>query len=74
MPSAASETIQTLQVPVDQETKAGIEAAAARYGLQPSSYLLMLHALHQGKVAPDVLSAVRELYTHDRQILEALAK
>ena len=51
-----------------------IERAANRFGLKPTSYLLLLHATRSGSVDPSMLQSVREIFTKDREILKELAK
>jgi hypothetical protein len=72
--AASSEAMETLILEVPRTTVAEIDAAAAKYGLSRSSYFLMLHALRRGSVRPSLPAEVREIFTHDREILRELAK
>jgi hypothetical protein len=64
----------TRSVEFPADALADIERTASRFGLQSAAYLLLLHAVKSGAVAPSVMESVREIFTHDRDILKELAK
>jgi hypothetical protein len=47
---------------------------ARQVGLSSPSYLLLIHSLKTGAVTQSFLDAVKEIFTHDREILRLLAK
>jgi hypothetical protein len=70
---ASLAAILAIEAPPD--VIAGIEEEARKYGLKPSSYLLLLlHGLHTGAVNHSFLDAVKEIFNQDREILRILAK
>lgn len=69
-----TENLTNITIEVSSEVVAEIDAEAHKFGLQRSSYLLALHAIHCGSIDPSLLSSVREIFTHDRDILRELAK
>ncbi len=64
----------TLPITVSHDVAAEIESEAASYGLKPSAYLVLLHAISSGKVPRSFGENVKEIFTKDRRILEELAK
>lgn len=74
MPRPAETSATTLAIEAPPTIIAEIAEEARKYGLQPSSYLLMLHCMHTGSVGPAFLGAVKEIFVQDREILGALAK
>lgn len=74
MSATTDEAKPTASVEFPTEVLDDIERSAGRLGLQPSSYLLLLHAVRSGAVDPSLMEAVREIFTHDREILTELAK
>jgi hypothetical protein len=74
MKDPADQKTTTLAIEAPAATIAEIEEEAHKYGLHPSTYLLLLHSLHTGSASPSFRSAVKEVFTHDREILRELAK
>jgi hypothetical protein len=74
MVEPATEPTASLAIEAPPDVIAGIEEEARKYGLKPSSYLLLLHGLHTGAVDLSFLDAVKEIFNHDREILRILAK
>jgi hypothetical protein len=74
MKETAAQDLTSLAIQAPAATIAEIAEEARKYGLQPSSYLLLLHSLHIGSVSPSFRNAVKEVFTHDREILRTLAK
>lgn len=72
--SAGNSDQVTLPITVSRDTAAEIEREAASYGLKPSAYLVLLHAISSGRVPKSFGDNVREIFTKDRRILEELAK
>jgi hypothetical protein len=60
-----------VELPPDVATE--IAHAAAKCGISVSGYLMVAHEIAQGKVDRSMLGNVREIFTKDRAILEALA-
>ena len=71
MSSTGSETL-TIHAPA--AVMAEVHAEAQRMGLEPASYLLLLHAMRHGESAAEFLGGVREVFTQDRAILKRLAE
>lgn len=67
-------SIPTVDVAVPAPLHAKLLASAEKMGLSLSSYLELLQAIQAGQVSPDLIGAVREVFTHDREILRELAK
>ncbi|MEX2185815.1 MAG: hypothetical protein WD875_03430 [Pirellulales bacterium] len=63
-----------LPITVSHDMADEIERDAAAYGLKPSAYLVLLHAISSGKVPRSFGENVKEIFTKDRHILEKLAK
>ncbi len=64
----------TLTITAPADIMAGVQAEARRMGLEPASYLLLLHALRNEPGSARFLSGVREVFTQDREILTKLAE
>jgi hypothetical protein len=74
MAQPAAEGTTNLAIEAPAALIAEIEEESRKFGLQPSSYLLLLHCVHTGSVNPSFRAAVKEVFTHDREILRTLAK
>jgi hypothetical protein len=64
----------TLPITVAAGVAVEIEREAALYGLNPSAYLVLLHAINSGQVPKSFGENIKEIFTKDRRILEELAK
>jgi hypothetical protein len=63
-----------LPITVAPNVAAEIEREAAAYGLNPSAYLVLLHAISSGQVPKSFGENIKEIFTKDSRILEELAK
>lgn len=72
MPAEVAET-KSLQLDVSADVLSDIEAQAARLGISPTSYLLTLHGIRMGRLKPSILETIREVFSHDQEILKRLA-
>ncbi len=64
----------TFPITVAPSVAAEIEREAASYGLKPSAYIVLLHAISSGQVPKSFGDNIKEIFTKDRRILEELAK
>lgn len=56
------------------ETFSRIAADAQRYGLSPQSYLIALSSFQNERISAETLRAIGDLYRHDRDTLNELAR
>ena len=74
MRETLASSVPMVDVAVPAALHAQLQASAEKLGLSVPSYLELLQAIQSGHVSLEMSSAVREIFTGDREILKALAR
>ncbi len=73
-----SETLEStagnVAVSLPAALHAQLQASADKMGLTVPVYLEMLEAVQTGRIPANLVGAIRDIYTHDAEILRELAK